>query len=223
MQLTTRDVARLLQVTERTVVGWVRNDGLPVTRLNDQLRFNRSELLEWATAHSVSMPPDLIQQDSPSAVISISDALALGGIHYGLQGTDKASVLREIVECIPFPQDSDRELFLRVLLAREEMGSTGIGAGIAIPHVRNPVVLRVKEPIVTLCFLDKPVDFGAVDDKPVHCFFTLVTPNVRTHLSVISRLAFILHDSRVSDVVQRHALKREIVAEIARAEGGLSA
>lgn len=223
MQLTVRDVARLLQVTEKTVYGWVRDGSIPSCKVHDQFRFNRSELLEWATANSVPVPPELMQeQEAALDACCVSKALQAGGVHYSLQGGDKASVLGEIVQRIPFPPGTDREMFLGVLLAREEMGSTGIGNGIAIPHVRNPIVLHVKQPLITLCFLDEPIEFGAVDEKPVHCLFTLVSPTMRMHLHVISRLAFVLHDAGVCGAVIRHAPQSEILGEIVRAESGLS-
>ena len=56
---------------------------------------------------------------------------------------------------------------MSVLLAREALGSTGIGDGIAMPHVRNPIVLPVDAPIVSLCYLEEAVAVGAVDGKPV--------------------------------------------------------
>lgn len=221
MQLNVRDVARLLQVTEKTVYGWVREGGIPTTKVHGQHRFNRSELLEWATANHVAVPAELMQSETGDA-ISVADALESGGIHYGLRGADKTAVLREVVQRIPFPADADREMFLRLLVAREELASTGVGDGIAIPHVRNPIVLRVGKPIVTLCFLDEPIDFGAVDDKPVHCLFTLVSPTMRAHLHVISRLAFVLRDPHVCAAIVRHADAGEIVREIRRAESGLT-
>src|SRR5438034_985186 len=62
---------------------------------------------------------------------------------------------------------------------REALQSTGVGDGIAIPHVRNPIVLHVSRPMITLCFLERPIDFGALDGKPVHVLFSLISPTVR--------------------------------------------
>src|SRR5574341_1968207 len=81
-----------------------------------------------------------------------------------------------------------------VLEAREAMGSTGIGDGIAIPHVRNPILLHVTAPFVNLCLLRDPVDFDAVDGKPVHALFTVVSANVPGHLRILGQLGFVLHD-----------------------------
>ena len=106
-------------------------------------------------------------------------------------------------------------------VAREALASTGVGDGIAIPHVRNPIVLHVPRPTVTLCFLERPVDFGALDGKPVHCLFTLVSPTIRAHLHLLSRLAFALRDPGFHAVVQRQALRDEILTELRRVESAI--
>ena len=104
--------------------------------------------------------------------------------------------MRALVEVLPLPEDVDRELLLRLFLAREASASTAIGDGIAIPHVRNPIVLNVKRPMVTLCFLEHPVDFGALDHKPVYILFSLICPTVRSHLQTLSRLSYTLQDQK---------------------------
>ncbi len=225
MQLTLRDVAKILRVSEKTVSRWVRDGGLPTCVVNDQHRFNPSEVLEWATAHDIAVPPELFsdgrEQEGGGSTV-VADAIEAGGIHYGLTGTDKETVLRQVVQRMPIPGgDGVREQFLQVLLAREEMASTGIGDGIAIPHVRNPVVFHVSDPLITLSFLDTPVDFGSVDGKPVHCLFTLVSPTVRAHLQLISQLAFVLHEPSCAAVVARHAEAGEILAVLRRVEARL--
>ena len=80
----------------------------------------------------------------------------------------------------------------RALEAREALGSTGVGDGIAIPHVRNPIVLHVVRPFVTLGLLTHPIDFAAMDGKPVHALFMVVSPIVPTHLRILAQLGFVL-------------------------------
>ena len=152
---------------------------------------------------------------------SLCEALTAGGIAYRVGGQDKESVLRSVVEAMPLPEEVDRELLLQVLLAREALGSTGIGDGIAIPHVRNPIVLHVLRPTITLCFLENPMDFGALDGKPVRCLFTMVSPTVRAHLHLLSKLAFVLRDPGFKAVLMRQGLREEILAELRRAEAAL--
>jgi PTS system nitrogen regulatory IIA component len=94
------------------------------------------------------------------------------------------------------------------------MGSTGIGDGIAIPHVRNPIVLHVERPFVTLCLLRHPVDFGAMDGKPVHSLFMVVSPTVPAHLHILARLGFVLRDDVLRDMLRSRAPAEEILARV---------
>jgi PTS system nitrogen regulatory IIA component len=222
MQLTVRDVAKLLNVSEKTVYRWVNQGNLPAYRVNEQYRFNRAELLEWATSRRINVSVDLFREpESDSAPMpSLLEALKAGGVLYRLNGSDKESVLRSVVENLRLPEEVDRDFLLRVLLAREELESTAIGDGIAIPHVRNPIVLHVSRPIVTLCFLEKPVDFGALDGKPVHILFSLVSPTVRAHLHLLSQLSFALRDPGFRELINRPGTRDEILNEIVRVEIG---
>jgi PTS system nitrogen regulatory IIA component len=223
MQLTVRDVTRFFNVAESTVSRWIRERGLPAHRVAGQWRFNRTELLEWATAQRVRFSPALLEppQAEVETVASLGEALAAGGIFYNLRDSSKDQALRAVVGVLPLPDSVDREWLLNLFLAREASASTGIGDGIAIPHVRNPLVLQVPHPLVTLCFLDRPVAFGALDGKPVHILFTLISPTVRSHVQLISRLSFALHDARFKEVVLRPGTCDEILAEVRRVEAGL--
>jgi PTS system nitrogen regulatory IIA component len=223
VNLTVRDVAGLLKVSEKTVYRWIDQGALPAYRVKEQYRFNRAELLEWATSRKMNVSTDLFEEPESSTVPlpGLTDALQAGGIFYRVSGADKASVLRAVVEHMRLPEEVDREFLLRVLIARENLQSTGIGDGIAIPHVRNPIVLHVSRPLITLCFLEKPVDYEALDGKPVSALFSLVSPTVRAHLRMLSRLAFALHDAGFKSAVTGQASHDEILREARRVEASL--
>lgn len=214
MQLTVRDVAQLLTVSEKTVYRWINQGNIPAYRVSEQYRFNRAEILEWATSRRIKVSPDILQEpeSAAAALPGLSEALERGGIHYRVGGTDKESVLRAVVDLLHLPDEVDREFLFRVLLAREALGSTAIGDGIAIPHVRNPVVLHVQRPAVTLCFLETPIDFGALDRQPVRILFAMISPTVRAHLHLLSRLAFFLRDPAFKGVLTREGSREEILS-----------
>lgn len=218
-----KDVAELLNISEKTVYRWIDERKLPGYRLSGQYRFNRAELLEWATANRINVSPRIFEEPESKSVPlpELSDALELGGVFYRLSGGDKASVLRSVVEMLRLPDKVDREFLLQVLLAREALESTGIGDGIAIPHVRNPIVLHVPHPLVTLCFLEAPVDFGALDGQPVNALFTLVSPTVKAHLHLLSRLAFALRDPEFKALIARQASRDQILAAAKQISDGL--
>jgi nitrogen PTS system EIIA component len=223
MQLDVRDVARLLNVNEKTIYRWVQQGSLPAYRVNNHYRFNRAELLEWATSRRINVSVDIFKEPEHASVTvpSLTDALTVGGVYYRLGGKDKESALRAVVEVMRLPEEVDREFLLQVLLAREAMASTGVGDGIAIPHVRNPIVLHVSRPLVTLCFLEKPIDFEALDGQPVHCLFTMISPTVRAHLYLLSRLAFVLRDPEFKELIRREGSREDIMDKARRIESGL--
>lgn len=222
-KLTVRDAAALLNVSEKSVYRWIKQGVLPAYRIDDQYRINRTELLEWATERKMHVSPEIFSEPEGEGepAPSLDSALRAGGIHYRLGGRDKAAVLRAVVGVLDLPGDVDREFLYQVLLAREALGSTGVGDGIAIPHVRNPIVLHLPHPCVTLCFLERPVDFGALDGQPVHTLFTLISPTVRTHLHLLSRLAFVLRDPGFSAAVRKQASPEEIHAALRAAEAAV--
>ena len=152
----------------------------------------------------------------------LADALVEGGIHYRISGRTREEVLRAAVDVMKFPEGADREMVLRLFLAREELASTAIGDGIAVPHVRSPIVLHVERPLIFLCLLETPVEFGALDGQPVHALFFLVCPTVRSHLRLLSRLAFCLRDADFRETVRRPGVREEILAEMRRVEDSLT-
>jgi len=220
MKLTVRDAARLLNISEKSIYRWIKQGSIPAYQISDQYRFNRAELLEWATSRKISVSPDIFAepQSGEAPLPSLSDALAAGGIYYRIGGNDKASALSAVVDTMKLPEEVDRKFLYEVLLAREALGSTGIGEGIAIPHVRNPIVLHVSRPMVTLCFLERPVDFGALDGRAVTTLFTLISPTVRAHLHLLSRLGFALRDQLFKEAVIRQAPREEIMEALKKAE-----
>jgi PTS system nitrogen regulatory IIA component len=213
MQLTARDAARLLGVPEATLERWLRSGELAATRVNEQYRFNKIDLLEFATARNLEISPQLLAEVEQPALPSLADAIRAGGVHRDVSGADKASILRAVVDRMPLPGQADRDLLHRVLLAREALGSTGCGTGIAI---------RIARPEVAICYLDRPIDFEALDGKPVHTLVTLVSPSTRTHLHLLAIVAASLKDPAVLAKLQAKADVDELLPEIARVEAAIA-
>src|SRR5262249_9201997 len=136
--------------------------------------------------------------------------------------TDKETALREVVELLRLPAEVDREFLLRVLLAREAIASTAVGDGMAVPHVRNPVVLHVGRPALAVCFLERAIDYGSLDGKPVGILFPIISPTTRAHLHLMAKLAFVIRDTGVRQALEEQHARVEILAQIARAEQQLT-
>lgn len=215
MFLKVADIAAAVGVPERTVLNWIKQQGLPAHMHNDRYQVNRVDLLEWATNHGITIPAELFGNEQESAhPASLSSALQQGGIYYDLPGSTPESALREVIARMQLPPSLDPEFLLQTLLAREALGSTALGNGIAIPHVRNPILGQVHDSAISLCFLKNPIDFDAIDGMPVTILFTLITPNVKTHLQLLAKLAFMLRDQQFQELLHRPGSADEIMNAI---------
>ena len=156
--------------------------------------FDRQTLVRWASQHNLIFRPgeDRPHECVPSDGSSLATALGNGGIYYDIRGTHAAEVFQATVERMEHIPEPDKPRLVQKLEEREALTSTGIGKGIAIPHPREPESLDLQIPAVTACFLATPIDFQALDGRPVSIMFILLSPSVRTHLQILSRLSFCL-------------------------------
>ncbi len=118
-----------------------------------------------------------------------------------LQGTEKDEILKELIGLLKLDEKSEAMLY-KMLKRRENLGSTGIGRGIAIPHCRSLVVSRLR-----VAFGRKPdgVDFKAIDDKPVFDFFLIVAPPLEVSNQYLPVLGKIAQFAKEPDVPERLA------------------
>ncbi len=136
MNLSVKDTARLLSVSEKTIYRWIKQEVIPAYRVHEQYRFNRAEILEWATARRISVAAEVFQEPETDAqpLPLLSEPLEAGGIFYRLGGRSRDEALAETVAHLRLPDEVDRPYLLQVLIAREHLASTGVGDGIALPH-----------------------------------------------------------------------------------------
>lgn len=116
-----------------------------------------------------------------------------------LNGDSKDEILKELISLLGLDEKSEGILY-KMLKRRENLGSTGIGKGIAIPHCRSLVVNRLR-----VAFGRKPggVDFKAIDEQPVHNIFLIVAPPLEVSNQYLPVLGKIAQFSKDTDVVSR--------------------
>ncbi len=209
MKLTVSEAASLLGSPEQRVYDWIEEKELPAQKIRGQYRINRTDLLEWATQHNIGVAPRAFRQDRGTP--SLADALRAGGVHHRIEGSDLATILRNIVELLPIADDADREMLLPILLSRHSLGVTPVGEGIAIPHVRTPIILAPTNAVLALSFLTMPLDLHAPDDQPIDTFFLLICPTIHVHLAMLAKLAYGLKDQTFRAAVRQRASAEEIV------------
>jgi PTS system nitrogen regulatory IIA component len=120
-------------------------------------------------------------------------------IKLDIAGTSKDDVLKELISLLKLDEKSQGMLF-KMLKRRENLGSTGIGRGIAIPHCRSLVVQKLR---VAFGRKKDGVDFKAIDEKPVNFFFLIVAPPLEVSNQYLPVLGKIAQFSKEADVPQR--------------------
>ncbi|MCD6526000.1 MAG: PTS sugar transporter subunit IIA [Desulfuromonas sp.] len=220
MNLSVKDAAQILSVSEKTIYRWIKKNVLPAYKVHESYRFNRAELLEWATSRRMGVAADAFSEPESDGdpLPTLYDALEAGGVAYRIEGKTRNEVLIDAVDHLRLPEEVDREYLTKVLITREQLASTAIGNGIAIPHPRSPGLLNVLRAKVTLCFLEEAIDFHALDGLPVKILFIIIAPNLRVHLHLLSRLSFALHDPDFCQMLNNTECREKIFATLAAAE-----
>jgi mannitol/fructose-specific phosphotransferase system IIA component (Ntr-type) len=140
-----------------------------------------------------------VMSDNSSPRVALSHLLSADAINLHLAGSQRDAVLVELVDQIKAIADEPaaRQTLLHALQEREQLHSTGIGDGIALPHARNALVGLLDCPVLVFGRHDDGIPYGAIDGAPARLFFLLVAPNVTLHLAMLARLSRILRDSKL--------------------------
>jgi nitrogen PTS system EIIA component len=146
--------------------------------------------------------------------------MTVASIELNLRGAQRDEVLRELVDKIPaiVQRPESRQTLLRALQEREQLCSTGIGDGIALPHARNALVGLVDQTVIVFGRHPAGIPFGAIDDVPARLFFLLVAPTVNQHLQVLARLSRLLRDPKLRQNLLRAERPDKVIALIREAE-----
>ncbi len=216
MELNSNEVAGLLGIPEHEVREWAHAGKLPHLEVQDRLLFNRQAILEWALArgHSLSLG---VEQMEPAGLPPLSMLFAPHHFHYDVAGLTFTEVLRAALDAFELPREADKELIYDLLLSREKLMTTALGDGLAIPHLRVPIVVNVPRPALGIFFTREPIDMGALDGKPVHTLFLLLSLTPRQHLELLARLAFLFRRPEFVELLRERAKPAAILEWIQRA------
>ena len=140
--------------------------------------------------------------------MELREFFAEDAIQLELVSSTKDDILKELIGLLRLPE-KDEAMLYKMLKRRENLGSTGIGRGIAIPHCRSLVVNKLR---VAFGRKTAGVDFKAIDDKPVHFFFLIVAPPLEVSNQYLPVLGKIAQFSKEADVPERLLALKEPAA-----------
>ena len=153
-------------------------------------------------------------------MIRIENILTPGRSLVNVPGGSKKRVLEQIAKVIgqDLP-DLDPQTIFESLIAREKLGSTGFGNGIAIPHCRMPGCVS---PLSAVLRLDAPVDFDAIDGAPVDLLFVLLVPAAATdeHLELLRQIASRLDREEVRERLRRATTGQDLYQTVVDIQSG---
>ena len=132
-------------------------------------------------------------------VMELREFFSEDAVKLELAGTTKDEILKEMISLLQLDEKSEGMLF-KMLKRRENLGSTGIGRSIAIPHCRSLVVSKLR---VAFGRKTEGVDFKAIDEKPVKFFFLIVAPPLEVSNQYLPVLGKIAQFSKEPDVPER--------------------
>ncbi|MDB6021160.1 MAG: phosphotransferase system protein [Pedosphaera sp.] len=141
-------------------------------------------------------------------------------IQLHLSGQNRDAVLTELVDHIKeiAGRPEARQTLLRALQEREQLHSTGIGDGIALPHARNALVGLVDHPILVFGRHDTGIPYSSIDGVPARLFFLLIAPTVTQHLAMLARISRILRNPKLRKALLAAETPDKVIALIREAE-----
>ena len=150
--------------------------------------------------------------------MKITDLLTKEAIDLNVKATNKKDVIEKAVELMQYNGNiNNKEEYLKLVMKREEEGSTGVGEEIAIPHGKGE---SISEPGLVAMVIPEGVDFDSLDGKPIKLLFLIAAPNSKDnlHLEVLSRLSALLMDEKFRKKLLNAKTKEEFLKIIDEAD-----
>ena len=236
MDLKIKDVAELLNISETTIRRWLADGKIPAYRLNHQFRFSRTEIEDWVMSHKMNsstedFPFAEVKLDSEKAKnivgrvgtqqFSLYRAIHRGGTLNDVPGSTKEEVITHAVKQIAGKLHLDSEVLTELLLDRERLMPTSLNQGIAVPHTRD-FLLQEAYDIVTVVYPKKPIEYGSLDNRPVHTLFFLFACQDKRHLHLLAKLAHFSSRAENLQFIQIRPKKAELLPFIKSWEADIS-
>lgn len=210
--LTIEEVAKYLRVSDRTVYDWAQKGEIPAGKIGTVWRFKKSEVVNWVNERLSSSAGVKKQEQT----VEVGKILSPERVIFISQPT-KQEALTELAEVLSAaPQVKKEDELLNEILKREELMSTAIGRGIAIPHVR---LSSVSDLVMAVGVCKSPIsDFQTIDDKPVEILI-MIAAGYNQHnyyLKTLSYFSAKLKSPELRESISNAVTTEEIYALLCR-------
>jgi PTS system nitrogen regulatory IIA component len=230
MDLKIKDVADLLNVSETTIRRWISDGKIPSYRINQHYYFSRSEIENWVMLHKLDKTEGVSPFTRRKEIESLSiptprpptggskqfglfRAIHKGDVLHHLKAETKEEVIQTTMRKVAKILHVDAEVMTDLLLDRENLMPTALNNGIAVPHTRDSL-LQSQHDAVVVVFLDEPLEYGALDGKPVHTLFFLFACEDKRHLHLLAKIAHLSNQPHALDFFQTQPSKEKLLSFI---------
>jgi fructose-specific phosphotransferase system IIA component len=153
-----------------------------------------------------------------SAAIKLSSLLKENLIELELEGKDKSEIISELVGIIiRSGKAKNKKALASAIMARENLGSTAIGNGVALPHAK---IDGIDQTVLAFGRSAAGVDFNSLDNEKTHLFFMLISPkeDIGAHLKILAKISHLIKDRFMVGLFKKARNKKEILSMISNLE-----
>ncbi|MBN1696676.1 MAG: PTS sugar transporter subunit IIA [Spirochaetales bacterium] len=215
--MTLSELAGYLKISEETLHRMADQGEIPVTTVANQQRFIRTVIDDWLMSRmTMASKTTLVKlSEEGTIILPLSRLIQPELVVLDLKPGTKKDILIQLIEpLIRSGRIKERETLLSLLLEREDMVSTAISRGVAIPHPRNPEDCPVAEPCIVFGLCREGTDFNSLDGEKTHIFFLICTPSELIHLKILAKLAMLIRNREVVFRLRNVKSIKEILTNI---------
>lgn len=216
-----KDVAQMLGVDMRQLERRAGRGEIPCQKIGGRFRFNRAEITEWLQQTMTTMDGGNLAQVDAGMIVHrqarrdeaiVAPLLRTEAVAANLESRTKSSTIRALVALADRTGlVYDAQEILQAVLRREQLCSTAMPGGIAIPHPRRPLPYAVAEPILVVARTCQGIVCGAPDGRLTQLFFLAISQDDHHHVHVLARLCRILHDEALIEQLEYAETAEEMV------------
>jgi len=216
-----KDVAQMLGVDMRQLERRAGRGEIPCQKIGGRFRFNRAEITEWLQQTMTTMDGGNLAQVDAGMIVHrqarrdeaiVAPLLRTEAVAANLESRTKSSTIRALVALADRTGlVYDTQEILQAVLRREQLCSTAMPGGIAIPHPHRPLPYAVAEPILVVARTCQRIVCGAPDGRLTQLFFLAISQDDRHHVHVLARLCRILHHEALIEQLEYADTAEEMV------------
>ncbi|NGX49844.1 MAG: Nitrogen regulatory protein [Candidatus Anoxychlamydiales bacterium] len=229
MDLTIKDVSELLNEPETTIKKWFQDGKIPGYKLDNQIRFSRSEIENWMMRSKTQKekPSDVLDSKNiinlksekakkivakkiGTQAFSLFRALYKGTVINNIHGTTKEDVIKSAVKIFAKNLSLDANVLTDLLLDREKLMPTSLNHGVAVPHTRDFLIPKSYD-VVNVVYLNKPIEYGALDGEKVKTLFFLFASDDKRHLHLLAKIAHLTRNKETLEFIHQHPGKAHLL------------